>query len=356
MKLSNLQPEIMQKYFEILDIAAKVSGGTYRWSGILNLGVKRIRLVSYSKEFEPHIFKQLEYVLTEDDGNYDDTLVMWKYNPEFSLGMKEFERIYDNSEPYIWLDENNNLMFGYNDKTNTYYYGVADLDPEEFIKQGHIFIQFLFGMLKTENTAVIHGAVVGLNNNGILFCAGGGMGKSTLSVCAMLDGFDYVSDDYLILEKTDEGLFARPIYSIITLSPRMYSELYDTLDSKFVSNNARKNKYVLNISKYHNCFSKRYPVKLLMYPNITDCAAPSIEKCDKGKCVVQLVQSTLQQMQNRHDIDTVKKLTNFVKDFDSWQINLSDDIWANEKCLREFMENNYTKKERENEKQWAAIS
>ena len=356
MKLSDLQPDIRQKYFEILDISAKASGGAYRWSKILDLGVKRIRLVSYSKEFEPHIYKQLDYVLTEDDGNWDETLVMWKYNSEFSLGMQDFERVYDHKDSYIWFDRNNGLIFGYNDKTNTHYYGVENLEPEEFIKQGHIFIQFLFDMLKAENTAVIHGALVGLNDNGILLCAGGGMGKSTLSVCAMLDGFDYVSDDYLILEKTEEGLFARPIYSIVTLSPRMYSELYYDLDSKFVSNNARKNKYVLNISKYYERFSRKYPVKLIMYPNISDCKTPSVEACDKGKCVVQLVQSTIQQMQNRHDVETVKKLTNFVKDFDSYQINLSDDIWANEKCLKEFMEQNYTKKERENEKQWAVIN
>ena len=356
MKLSNLSLEIRQKYFEILDICAKSSGGTYRWSKILDLGVKRIRLVSYSKEFEPHIYKQLEYVLTDDDGNYDETLVMWKYDTEFSLGMQEFERTYDHKDSYIWFDKNNNLMYGYNEETNIYYYGVADLDPEEFIKQGHIFIQFLFDMLKTENTAVVHGALVGLEGNGVLFCAGGGMGKSTLSVCAMMDGFDYVSDDYLILEKTEEGLFARPIYSIITLSPRMYSELYYDLKSKFVSNNARKNKYVLNIAEYHKCFSKKYPVKLLMYPNISDCTTPSVEKCDKGRCVVQLVQSTLQQMQNRHDTETVRKLTSFVRDFDSYQINLSNDIWANERCLKEFMKDNYTKKERENEKQWAVIN
>ena len=343
MKLSSLQEDIIQKHFEILEISAKLNeNGYFKWSGIINLGVKRVRLVCYSKEFIPHIQKQLGFVLEEDNEIYDDTLIVWKYNPEFSLGMLEFEHTYDNTEPYIWIDKNNNLIYGYNNKTNTYYYGVKNLEPEEFIIQGHIFVQIFINILKTPSTSLVHGAVVGLNNTGILFCAGGGRGKSTLSVCSMMDGFDYVSDDYLILEKSGNDIFSYPIYSIITLSPRMYSELYYDLNCKFVSNNARKNKYVLNIDGYHNKFRTKYPVKLLIYPNISDCKTPSIEKCDKGKCVVQLVQSTLLQMRNRHDIDTVKKLTEFVKDFESYQINLSDDIWANEKCLKEFMED-YTK-------------
>lgn len=340
MKLSTLQPEIIQKYFEILDISAKVSdSNAFKRVIYINLGCTKIRVIVYCEDFIQHIQKQLEYVLEENSSDYDTTLVVWKYNSEFSLGMSEFERSYTHKEPYIWIDSNNKLLHAYNDKTNTYYYGVENLEPEEFIKQGHIFVQYIAEMVKSENTSLVHGAVVGLNGKGILFCAGGGMGKSTLSVCSMIDGFDYVSDDYLILEQTKGELFARPIYSIVTLSPRMYGELYDILDCKFVSNNARKDKYVLNISKYHDRFSKKYPVKMLMFPNITDCEKPSVERCDKGKCIVPLVSSTLQQMQNRHDTDTVKKLTNFVKDFESYQINLSNDIWANEKCLKEFLEN-----------------
>ena len=76
---------------------------------------------------------------------------------------------------------------------------------------------------------MVHGDIVGLNDNGVLFCARGQRGKSTLVVLSMIDGFEYVSDDYLTLEKENDKLYAHPIYSIITLSPRMYNELFDKL-------------------------------------------------------------------------------------------------------------------------------
>ena len=108
----------------------------------------------------------------------------------------------------------------------------------------------------------MHGAVIGLNGDGICFCARGQRGKSTLSVLSMMKGFEYVSDDYLILHKKDNQLLSSPIYSIITLSPVMYNRLYDYLKgSQFVSNNARKDKYVFNISNFHNTFKQNYPIK-----------------------------------------------------------------------------------------------
>ena len=154
MKLSGVRPEIAQKYFEILDVSIKLSSNTYKCSKILDLGVKRIRLISYSSEFEAHINKQLNYILRDDDGNYDDTLVIWKYDPENTPGMRDFEQSFKYKEPYIWIDNYNNLIFGYNDKTNTYYYGVKDLEPEEFIKQGHIFVKTIINILKEENTSL----------------------------------------------------------------------------------------------------------------------------------------------------------------------------------------------------------
>ena len=175
---------------------------------------------------------------------------------------------------------------------NTYYYALENLDSEELIKEGHLFVQSLNEILKTPFSNLVHGACVGIDNIGALFCARGQRGKSTLAVLSLLKGFEYVSDDYLTLEKKNNKLFASPIYSIITLSPKMYNKLYCYLDEcRFVSNNARKDKYVINISKYHNQFKKNYPIELCIFPEITNDDEPSIVLCEKSRAIVQLIHS-----------------------------------------------------------------
>ncbi|MDR1946374.1 MAG: hypothetical protein LBQ51_04320, partial [Desulfovibrio sp.] len=310
MRIDDPSREQLAAYFRGLDERAARFGGP-EFVKYLDLGTHIVRLVNYSREFTPHVEKQLTYVLKDDAPRYDATLVIWRETDIASLsaGLEDrcnpkrnprlrvqqlatghipdwelenlrhlivFDERYSRHHPLINVDIWARIVSAHNPETSTYYYGVENLEPEEFIKQGHIFVQTFNKILKTPSTALVHGALVGLDGKGILFCARGQRGKSTLAVRAMLDGFDYVSDDYLVLGRDATGLYAWPIYSIITLSPMMYGDMYYALDAKFVSNNARKDKYVFNIAAYHHRFARRHPVALCMFTQIVPDSEPGI--------------------------------------------------------------------------------
>ncbi len=363
--------EQMDTVFTILKKNVETEN-TLQWVKYIDLGVKTIRLMNYSPEFTGHVQKQLAYVLKDEVSHFDTTIVIWRehniknifhriaqsiINPhrfrlEKVLAKKEFfdiiilDKDYSLHNPVFTLNIGNNIVEGYDKENNIYFYGVNDLNPEEFIKQGHIFVQMFNKIARTDTSHLVHGAAVGLNNEGILFCARGQRGKSTLAVLSMMQGFEYVSDDYLILEQEGKKLYSHPIYSIITLSPRMYSELYDKLEgTRFVSNNARKDKYVINIGKFEATFKSKYPIKFCMFPEIVDDLEPSIVPCPKGRAITQLIHSTVAQLQDMNNTEAIKKLFEMVKDFEFYQINLSQDIDKNTVCLRHFMEN-YDKREK----------
>lgn len=335
----------------------------------LDLGVKTVRLLCYSKGFIPLIEKQLTYTLRKNADKYDATIILWQekdinnlpkyissdFNPKTNLGLRVemlvakkkqvdlyiFDKLFSTSKPIFSITYWNNILNSYDKEENTYFYGVQDLEPEEFVKEGHIFVQILNDILKTPRTNLVHGACIGINNQGILLCARGQKGKSTLAVLAMMEGFEYISDDYLILEKEEENLYAHPIYSIITLSPRMYNELYDRLEgTRFISNNARKDKYVINISNFHNQFKKKYPIKLCMFPEIVSDKEPSIKKYtskEKGRAITHLIHSTIFQMHDVHDISTIRKLIKMLEKYEFYKIYLSNDILKNVVCLKNFV-------------------
>ena len=342
----------------------------------LSLGDKVLRVISYSNEFLPHIEKQLTYIIKETESSYDATLILWKeqnfsnlaallsnkFNPKLNMrlriemmyagkqslySMQALDNSFSKTKPVINIEFERGFFTGNDYLNNTYYYGVRDLNPEEFIKEGHVFVQIFNNILKTPDSNLVHGAVIGLNGNGILLCARGQRGKSTLSVLSMIKGFEYVSDDYLILHRKDDELLASPIYSIITLSPEMYNKLYDYLDGvRFISNNARKDKYVFNISNFHNTFRKDYPIKLALFPEIVSDSEPSISLCtyeERGRAIVQLIQSTLMQTSDLNDTGTVLKLIDMVKNLTFYKFKLCSDIEKNTCFLREFM-NEFTPK------------
>lgn len=366
MKIDIDTKEILRKYFN--NLSSYVQQKPLVATKYIDLGVKVIRILCYDKGFLSHMERQLTYVLRDELPNYDETLVVFKeddakqiaisfgdeFNPKKNMRLR-LDMVYNKGNyPSIWVFNKNtspiNPVISFdmysgiieaNDVENrTYYYGVKDLEPEEFIKQGHIFVQPLNNLIKTDSVNIAHGAIIGFNNNGLLMCARGQRGKSTLTVHAMMHGFEYVSDDYQILENKHGEIYSYPIYSIITLSPTMYNELYDDLKGKFVSNNARKDKYVINIAGYHEQFRKEYPIRLCLFPEIVSDAEPSISFCtpeDKGRAIVQLIHSTVMQMRDLNDHKTIKKLFDMVKDLDFYKLNLCRNIDANTEYLRKFL-------------------
>lgn len=334
----------------------------------IDLGVKVIRIVSYAPEFLSHIERQMTYVLRNTVDHYDETLVIFKetdlkgiiyyidekLDPRKNIRLRLdmvlsksrdpsvtiFDKEYSLTEPVININGFVGTIEAFDIKNNTYYYSVKDVDPEEFIKHGHCFVQAINSLIKTPSVNIAHGAIIGFNNNGLLMCARGQRGKSTLTVHAMMHGFEYVSDDYQILENKNGQLLSYPIYSIITLSPTMYSELYDDIKGKFVSNNGRKDKYVINIAGYHDQFRRAYPIRLCLFPEIVKDKDPSIKFCtskEKGRAIVQLIQSTVSQMRDLNNHKVIKKMFDMVKDMDFYKFNLCRNIDANTEYLRSFL-------------------
>lgn len=362
-KASNAQE--IKKYFE--NIQNEVSSYELFTVCYIKLGSKIVRILCYSQEFFAHIKKQLTYTFLEHAEHYDATLVIWQENDvqkyaqkivkgnipltmrlwheAIRTGQKRtqlflFDDAYSKICPVLSIEGERGFIIGNDVKNSTYYYGVRDLSPEEFIKEGHIFVQFFNKIIKSEDANLVHGAVVGLENKGVLFCARGQRGKSTLTVLSMMKGFEYVSDDYLILETEKNKLYSYPVYSIITLSPRMYTELYDEMKGKFVSNNARKDKYVINIEGYHQQFKDKYPIELCIFPEIVSDKEPRMRLCtaeEKGRAIVQFIQSTVSQVQDINDQNVIKKIFAMINGKEFYKFNLCSDIQKNTEFLREFL-------------------
>lgn len=366
MRLNNINKSDLEKIFACLKQTVEAQYHV-EWIKYVDLGVKTVRIINFSKAFTSHVEKQLTYTLKDEASQYDTTIIIWHekdskkvsdtllphvgINPHRIrleklrtkmdyITLTIIDETYSKHNSVLNINVLGGLVEGYDEASNTYFYGVENLEPEEFIKQGHIFVQMFNKITRTETSNLVHGALVGLNGEGVLFCARGQRGKSTLSVLSMMKGFEYVSDDYLILEKEGDTLYTHPIYSIITLSPRMYNELYAELEgSRFVSNNARKDKYVINIENFHPIFRTKYPVKFCMFPQIVEDKNPSIVPCPKGRAITQLIHSTVNQVQDMNNTKTIKKLLDMVKDFEFYQINLCADVYKNTECLRNFIEN-----------------
>ena len=366
MHIAKATAEQADKVYAYLDKRAHMAGDP-AFVKYLDLGTHVVRLISHSSAFIPHIEWQLDWSLRDSAERYDATLVIWQetslanvsiglhaifdatryrqlranklMNPtfvceDFALFDQEIWR----NHALVHVTPGGEQLFAWNPATNTHYYSVEKLGAEDIIKHGHLFVQTISKVLRSPTSNIAHGAVVGINETGVLLCGFGYRGKSTFSVNALLNGLDYVSDDYLVLGKQDGTLRAWPIYSIITLSPAVYLTMHPRLrQAEFVSNNARKDKYVFNISAYHDRFRAGYPVKMCMGLNFTKAPEPSIVSGGKEQAIQDLVMSTLRQMAESEDVMQLGKMYSFVEALPFFTLNLSKNIDKNTRCLKDFL-------------------
>jgi len=305
----------------------------------LDLGVKVIRLQIVCENFIPKLKQYFSCSLRDNVNSYDETLYIWKDDVESYISEQynksKWVSVSCQNQQYIRIDLGNKIINAENPEGKKYYFIAENFSYDILSKQGHLFVKPISQIVRSSDSSLVHSAAVGIDNKGILICAMGGSGKSTLSVSCLTDGFQYVSDDYLILNKTNTDLYAYPIYSMITLSEHIYKQMVN-LKCKFMCNNHNNTKYVFNISDYDNVITK-LPVKAVVFPKICNVEEPTVEKTNKNRAVTQLVYSTATQMNNDKDAQYIKLLISFVKDLDFYQINLSKDLDKNVKILKQFI-------------------
>ena len=305
----------------------------------LDLGIKVIRLQIACKDFVDRIEQFFSYSLRDDICNYDQTIYIWQDEVHTFLNKQyksELVTVAYEGQRFIRIDSEKKIINAENPEEKKCYFVAEDVSYDALLKQGHLLVKPISQTVRTENSALVHSAAVGIDNKGVLICAKGGSGKSTLSVSCLVSGFQYVADDYLILNKINNSLYALPIYSMITLSSQICN-LIPNLKTSFMGNNYNDTKYVLNISSYDNKLAKNLPIKAVVFPNIANVNEPAIEKTDKNRAVTQLVFSTATQMNNDNDKNYMKLLISLIKDLNFYQINLSKDLNKNVEILKQFI-------------------
>lgn len=329
-------------------------------------GIKTVRLVVGDPEAWNMIRRELGWVITSPVDSPGATITLLKYDSpkDFfhdAMGLPFIHSEDARFETVCIIPGNGDAgkllptaQYNRDDQTvhlrdeNSYYYVTKSYKPEDWINEGHVFVQMLFRILNSEpSTCLVHGACVGIDGHGILMCARGNMGKSTLAVTSMLDGMEYVSEDYLILtqDNPERELRASPIYSIITLSPRMYNALYEKMDkARFVGISHFKGKYVFDMSAYSDRLRRDYPIRACVFPEINLSAVePAVELIsgsEKNRAITHIAHSTIFQMwssglmREQQDAKTILKIIGMVRDMPFYKITLTTDLEANSRCLK----------------------
>lgn len=211
-----------------------------------------------------------------------------------------------------------------------YYYCTV---PDKPFVGAHAMVNpfFLWGM---ENNMILsHSACVGVDGSGVLLVADGGGGKSTLAVSCLMQGMDFVSDDYTMLTGLGD-LRGMPIYSNIGLTPESYAMLQPPYPVHWI-HEVNRNKKFMDIADEQN-FCDSLAIKALVTPTVTG-GETKIYEIEAQPVVMRFFRSSMKQVLGVGNQDYLFKFLNRMKGLKAYRIELGPDVIYNAEYLRDFI-------------------
>ena len=285
----------------------------------------------------------LNYLTTTPKETADETVYIWEDSLDALIErsvIPEDQRFihYHQTEEYHILFPGEVLRFAarFNESRTTFVcFEHGSVFPESYINKPFVN-ELQWWML--EDYLLLHGAVVGVNGKGALITASSGSGKSTLALSGLLEGMNYLAEDYVLVSRRGPAI-AYPIFTtgyVTSDTLQMLPELKD----KILLYVPRRDKYLIDLSAFDDLFLDEIPLSVMVFPLVTDLPSIQVEKASSVKPFMDALTTTAKQIEScERFADSFKLLFARMKTIPSYQLNLTKDTRKNAHEFREFLEN-----------------
>ncbi|MBR3396441.1 MAG: hypothetical protein IKG70_01145 [Lachnospiraceae bacterium] len=258
---------------------------------------------------------------------------LYEYTPE---GARNVTAVWTSKDDTGELMINPDLrMVGIDYARNVYYQCHKPFEGTDYTIHGHSMAPLLSRWALRNGAVMLHSACLGYNGKGVMLAGMGGDGKSTLTIACMLDGCDFVSDDYICVSQQGP-LTAMPVYRLIGINQDMAAILKPDLPV-LRTEPKRANKLFLDASA---CGIKdSLPVNAIIWPHKCDAKQPEIIKAQTGPVMIKIIKSTAANMQNYRDPETYRIIAQRLMKLPIYEFRLTTDLFRNRDYLKEFIIN-----------------
>jgi hypothetical protein len=140
----------------------------------------------------------------------------------------------------------------------------------------------------------LHAAAVGLDGHGILFPGASGAGKSTLAIALVRGGFDFLSDDLILIRADAAGVEALAFPEDIDATEntlRLFDDLAALLDDPAPAGWPKRR--IAADEELGARVADRCRPRLLVFPRVVDSARSDLRPMDPSEALVELAPNVL---------------------------------------------------------------
>jgi hypothetical protein len=154
--------------------------------------------------------------------------------------------------------------------------------------------------LSRPDRLLVHAGAVGIDGRAVLLAGPTGSGKSTSAVAALLDGCDYLGDDYVLVDLAGPQPVAHSVYATAKLAPSARPLLPRLPEAFWDPALPEGQKHVFDVSRWRGDRLRRnLPILAIVLPTLRTGPAASLRRTSAGSALLALAPSTVFQAARR---------------------------------------------------------
>ena len=188
-----------------------------------------------------------------------------------------------------------------------------------------------------QNIQVIHAGLVSRHGQGILFVANSGSGKSTASLACLGAGFHYVGEDFIGLQRLEDGTFVgHSLYNSVFLETGHLAR-FPELRPYVIRGQPHEEKSVVILSHvFPERLQRVAPISAVVLPRVADDSESQFRPISKSKALLALGPSSLMEIPSR-GMDGFSRLAQLVEQVPTYALGLGRDLGSIPRCVKELI-------------------
>jgi hypothetical protein len=184
----------------------------------------------------------------------------------------------------------------------------------------------------------LHAGLVSEEGRGVLLAGEGGSGKTTSALACLLAGFQFLSDDYVGLERRSDGShFGHSLYASTHLEPGHLQHFPDLAPHAIPARLPHEDKSLVLLSPlFPNQLARCTRIDLLLLPRVTGVPEPTVRPASKGQALLRLAPSSLLMLPHATGA-AFGRLADLVEQVPRYWLELGGDIRLIPPRIRELL-------------------
>lgn len=152
-----------------------------------------------------------------------------------------------------------------------------------------------------QNIQIVHAALVARKGQGVLVAGKRGAGKSTVSLACIRAGLDFVSEDFVGLERrSDDSFVGHSLYNSVFLETVSLARFEDLIVHAIESEFSPEEKSAVILSAlFSERLQRAVPIRVLALPRVVDSVTAKFRPASKSEALLGLGPSSFLQIPNR---------------------------------------------------------